>query len=106
MATFTRPEPLTDQALNCFLRFVGVRVGVAYSRNKRTLRTRLRNLNQKSQFSIFDSFRDNRVHDYDFLKFVGGLWAWNPVETNLRCARRSEICMQDRRTDGHLSSKP
>jgi len=29
----------------------------------------------KSQFSIFDSFRDMRVHIYDFLKFVGGLWA-------------------------------
>jgi len=23
----------------------------------------------------FDSFRDIRVHAYDFLKFVGGLWA-------------------------------
>jgi len=52
-------------------RFVNVRVGVAYSRNKLALRTRLRNLNLKSQFSIFDSFRDIRVHTYDFLKFVG-----------------------------------
>jgi len=50
---------------------VGVRVGVEYSRNKLALRTRLRNLNLKSQFSIFDSFRDIRVHVYDFLKFVG-----------------------------------
>jgi len=25
----------------------------------------------KSQFSIFDSSRDIRVHTYDFLKFVG-----------------------------------
>jgi len=54
---------------------VGVRVGVAYSRNKLALRLRLRNLNLKSQFSIFDSFPDIRVHTYDFLKFVGGLWA-------------------------------
>jgi len=55
---------------------VGVRVGVAYSCNKLTLRTRLRNLNLGSKFSIFDSFRDIHVHIYDFLKFVGGLWAW------------------------------
>jgi len=47
---------------------------VAYSRNKLELRTRLRNPNRKSQFSIFDSFRDIRVQMYDFLKFVGGLW--------------------------------
>jgi len=46
-------------------------VGVAYSRNKFALRIRLRNLNLKSQFSIFGSFRDIRVHTYDFLKFVG-----------------------------------
>jgi len=26
-------------------------------------------------FSIFDSFRDIHVHIYDFLKFVGGVWA-------------------------------
>jgi len=56
-------------------RFVGVRVGVAYSRNKLALSTRLRNLNLKSQFFIFYSFRDIRVHSNDFLKFVGGLWA-------------------------------
>jgi len=31
----------------------------------------LRNLNLKSQLCIFDSFRDIRVHIYDFLKFVG-----------------------------------
>jgi len=31
--------------------------------------------NLKSQFSIFDSFRDIRVHIYDFLKFLGGSWA-------------------------------
>jgi len=55
-------------------RFVGVKAGVAYLRNKPALRTRLRNLNMKSQFSIFDSFRDIRVHTYDFFKFVGGLW--------------------------------
>jgi len=35
------------------------------------LRTRLRNLNLQSQFSIIDSFRDIRVHIYDFLKIVG-----------------------------------
>jgi len=28
-----------------------------------------------SQFSILDSFRDSRVHTYDFLKIVSGLWA-------------------------------
>jgi len=50
---------------------VGVRVGVAYSRNKLALRTRLRNLNLRSHFSIFDSFRDIRVHIYGFLRFVG-----------------------------------
>jgi len=38
------------------------RVGVAYSRNKLALRIRLRNLNLKSQFSIFDSFRDPRSY--------------------------------------------
>jgi len=36
------------------LLFLGVRVDVAYSRNK--LRLRLRNLNLESQFSIFDTF--------------------------------------------------
>jgi len=50
---------------------VGVRVGGAYSRNKLALRKRLRNLNMRSRFSIFDSFRDISVHIYDFLKFVG-----------------------------------
>jgi len=48
---------------------------MAYSRNKLALRTRLRNLNLRSHFSIFDSFRDIQVHIYDFLKFAGGLWA-------------------------------
>jgi len=51
-------------------------VGVAYSCNKLALRTRLRNLNLRSHFSVFDSLRDIRVHIYDFLKFVGGLGAW------------------------------
>jgi len=51
---------------------VSVRVGVAYSHDRLAQRTRLQNLNLKSQFSIFDSFR---VHTCDFLKFVGGLWA-------------------------------
>jgi len=46
-------------------------MGVAYSRNKLALRTRLRNLYLRSHFSIFDSFRDIRVHINDFLKFVG-----------------------------------
>jgi len=41
--------------------FVSVRVGVAYSRNKLALRTRLQNLNLKSQISIFDIFRDIHV---------------------------------------------
>jgi len=44
----------------------------AYTRHKLTLRPRLRNLNLKSQFSIFDIFRDIRVHIYDFFKFAGG----------------------------------
>jgi len=44
---------------------------VAYSRNKLSLRTRLRNLNLKFQFSIFDSFRDIYVYIYDFFEFVG-----------------------------------
>jgi len=48
-----------------------VRVGVAYSRNKLALGTRLRNLNLRAQFSIFDSIRDIHVHIYGFLKFVG-----------------------------------
>jgi len=48
---------------------------VSYLRNKLALGTRLRSLNLKSQFSIVDSFRDIRVHIYDFLKFVGALWA-------------------------------
>jgi len=48
---------------------------VTYSRNKLTLRTKLRNLHLQSQFSIFDSFQDIRVHTYDFLKFVDDLWA-------------------------------
>jgi len=52
---------------------VGVRVGVAYSRTKHALVTRLRNLNLKSQFSIFDSFRGIRVQTYDF-KSDRGLW--------------------------------
>jgi len=54
---------------------VGVRVGVAYLRNKLALHTGLRNLNLRSQFPIFDSFWDIRVHTYDFLKFVVGLWS-------------------------------
>jgi len=53
--------------------FVGIRVGVAYSPNKLSLHTRLRNISLKSPFSIYDSFRDIRVHINDFLKFVGGL---------------------------------
>jgi len=56
--------------------YVHVRVGVAYSRNKLALRTRLRNLNLISHFSIFDSFREVRVHTYDFLKFVGVANFW------------------------------
>jgi len=31
----------------------------------------------------FDSFRDIRVHIYDFLKFVGGLWAIGIDENNI-----------------------
>jgi len=46
-------------------------VGVAYSRNKLALRIRLRTLNLKSKFFIFDSIGGNSVYTYDFLKFVG-----------------------------------
>jgi len=49
--------------------FVAITVGAAYSRNKLALRTRLRNLNLRSHFSMFDSFRDIRVQIYDFFKF-------------------------------------
>jgi len=51
--------------------YVGVRVDVACSRKKR-----LRNLNLKSQFSVFDSLKGIRVYINDFLKFVGVLWAF------------------------------
>jgi len=47
---------------------MGVRVGVAYSRDKLELKL-------KSQFSIFDFFRDIRVHIYVSLEFSGGLCA-------------------------------
>jgi len=42
---------------------------VVYSGKKLALRTRPRNINLKSEFSIFDSFRDICVHIYSFLKF-------------------------------------
>jgi len=51
--------------------FVGVRVGVAYSRDKLAVRIRLRNLNVRSQFSIFYSFRDIHVQIYDFFEVCG-----------------------------------
>jgi len=55
---------------------VGVKVGVTYSRNKFAVRTYIHTkFKYESQFSIFDSFRDSRVHTNDFLKFMGGLWA-------------------------------
>jgi len=54
-----------------FGRIVGARVDVTYLRNKLTLRTRLWNINLKSQFFIFNSLRDIRVYIYDFFKFVG-----------------------------------
>jgi len=50
----------------CGLGVMGVRVGVAYLRNKPALRIRLQNLNLKSQFSIFDSIRVIRCYIYDF----------------------------------------
>jgi len=40
-------------------------------RNKLALRIRLRNPNLKSQFSIFDSFRDIHVHIYVFFGVTG-----------------------------------
>jgi len=52
-------------------RRVGVRVGLTYSHNKLALRTRLRNLNLRSKFSIFDSFPDIHVHIYDFFEVCG-----------------------------------
>jgi len=51
--------------------FMAVIVDVAYSRSKLALRTIIRNLNLKSQLSIFYSFRYISVYIYDFLKFVG-----------------------------------
>jgi len=53
---------------------MGVRVGVAYSRDKLALRTRLRNLNLKSQYSFLDSSEISAFIFTIFLKFVGGLW--------------------------------
>jgi len=50
--------------------FVGVNVGVASSRNKLALLTRLRNLNLRAQFSSL-IVSEIYVHIYDFLKFVG-----------------------------------
>jgi len=49
-----------------FWRLEGIIAGVAYSCNKLALRTRLRNLNLKFQFCIFDSFRDICVHINNF----------------------------------------
>jgi len=46
-------------------------LGVAHSRYKLALRSRIRNLNLKSQISICDIFREIRVPTYDFWKFVG-----------------------------------
>jgi len=43
-------------------------VCVAYLRNKLALHSRLRSLNLKTQFFIFDIFR---VHTNDFLKVLG-----------------------------------
>jgi len=49
---------------------VGVRVGVLIRvTNLRCAQGYM--AKSKSHFSIFDSFRDIRVHIYDFLKFVG-----------------------------------
>jgi len=49
---------------------VGEGEGVAYSRNKLALRTKLRNLKLKSQLSSFDSFQDIRVPLDNFLKIL------------------------------------
>jgi len=48
-------------------------VGVASSRNKLALRTKLWNLNLQYQLSIFDSFRDIRI-SYPRLFQVFGLF--------------------------------
>jgi len=53
------------------IKIEGVRVGVAKLRYKLAVRTRLRNLNLKSQFYIFDSFRYVRVYIYDFFEVCG-----------------------------------
>jgi len=45
-------EDIANVGRHTLGRFVGVRVGVAFSRNKLALRTRLRNLNLKSKFTI------------------------------------------------------
>jgi len=51
--------------LNCRSHSFGRFVALEWAWHIR-LRTRVRNLNLRIQCSIFDSFRDNRVHDYDF----------------------------------------
>jgi len=55
---------------------MGVRVGVAYWRDKLALRTRVRNLNLKSQLSFYDSFRDVIFHICDLLSLWSLNWAW------------------------------
>jgi len=90
-------------------RSMGVRVGVAYSRNKRVLRTRLRNLNfivMGVRVGVSNFFLDqsigidgNNTFQLKFLtsmKIVGatGLgclweleWAWHIRGTNLCCVQ-------------------
>jgi len=122
------------------IKIEGVRVGVAKLRYKLAVRTRLRNLNLKSQFYIFDSFRYVRVYIYDFFEVcgrcklffasinrygrtiqftynfyssiktvgatvLGGLLAWHPDETNLRCARSTEVCMPNPNSLAHIVSQ-
>jgi len=86
-----------------FLRFVGVRVGVAYSRNKLALRTRLRKLNLRFFHSLSFIVSEILTFILRFLKFVGGLWAWQSFQLQffffsafIRTDRQT-----DRRTDVH-----
>jgi len=72
--------PYAREDENCgrhrFRRLVGVRVGVSSTRNKLVLRRRLRNLNLKSQFSIFDSFQIFAFIFAIFWSLWALKWAW------------------------------
>jgi len=60
-------------------------VVVAQLRNKFALRTKVKNLNLKTQHSSFNNFRNVNVHTHNFFTFLGGLWtlqsAWHHFYT-------------------------